>query len=41
MSADIGVQAMGEYQADPVEKQDLNAYSSPGKVQDKRAGAKL
>jgi hypothetical protein len=32
VNADICVQAMGEYQADPVENQDLNAYSSPGKV---------
>jgi hypothetical protein len=32
---------MGEYQADPVENHDLNAYSSPGKVDEKNAGAKL
>ena len=34
VSADICVQVMSEYQADPVENQDLNAYSSPGKVDD-------
>jgi hypothetical protein len=32
---------MGEYQADPVENHDLNAYSSPGKVEEQSGGTKL